>query len=187
MEPKKLKNNSLNENYNPTIEFSFTRVEKNVRDNFFVIQVGKTKEYQRILSFGEHFKSKVSDLNFYIGYSCLQEGDNCIIREEDKNEINLITVIISHIGYKIDHQKEINPIQKDLFAKEYQLSLDDDSYMLYFTRWKTIKYSEENFIFGNLFGNTKEYYGGELLTTSFYKQNIIDDFKEYEKLVLNIR
>lgn len=98
----------------------------------------------------------------------------------------MITVIFSHIEYKIDHQNEINPIQKDLFAKEYQLSLDDDSYMLYFTRWKIVKYSEENFIFWNLFGNNKEYYGGELLTTSFYKQNIIDNFKEYEKLGIKI-
>ena len=179
---KKLENNSLNENYNPTIEFSFTRLEKNESYNFFVIQAGETKEYQRKLSFEVLYKSKVSDLNFYIAYSCLQEGDNCIIREEDKNEINLITIIFAHIGYKIDHQNEINPIKKDLIAKEYQLSLDDDSYMLYFTRWKTIKYSEENFIFGNLFGNTKEYYGGELLTTNFYKQNTIDDFKEYENL-----
>ena len=89
-------------------------------------------------------------LRFYIGYICISD---CSIDENDYTDLAYL-LNISYSGYKIDHQNDKIPLEKNSdkypFYKEFYFSFAKSTF--YDINWCIIKYREESGLLG-LFDN----------------------------------
>ena len=171
------------EDLNPHLNFSFD-IKKvshelevlDVSNQFFIIdQNGNYIEKNKTIS------STSSNMSFGIVYlcafDCSWEGNN------DINETNVVyTLTINYSGYKIDHQDEDIPLERNIdkyiFNQEFFFSFSTTT--IFNINWEIIKYKEESGLFGlfdNLIGKKNEFTSIDIAS---YEQTNTERVIEYD-------
>ena len=145
-------------NFHLNFSFDLKRISNelllaDLNDHFILVDnKGSTIERNTIIS------RSPSDMNFNIIYSCIF---NCS-SDEDNNTDFAYILNISYSGYKIDHQNDNTPLEKNndkyQFYKEIYFSFSKS--ILFNINWGIIKYKEEKGILGlfnNFFNQRIEY------------------------------
>ena len=144
-------NNEIEE-LNPLLNFSIDL--KKISQNFeqtdlsdlFIIYDGEFFPIER----NTVISRTPTNMSLFIVYFCI---GNCSLEENDKTDLTYV-LNISYSGYKIDHQSDTIPLEKNSdkypFYKELFFSFDKST--IYDIDWGVIKYKEERGLLG-LFDN----------------------------------
>ena len=138
----------------------------NLSENF---EVRNNSNLSQIFYRNTLFKIKVSDFNLAIVYKC--QDENCTKNMED--EASFYYMSFSYQGFKIDHQNEFEPIQKEEKTKEgIMIKVFSTGYLFFFNvtslrlfNWENIHYKESERIFSK---NEKEIIAGYIKSSEFY-------------------
>ena len=140
------------EEFNPLLNFSLDlkKISKdveirNLSGQFFILD-----ENFSFIERNAAIRKTPSNMSFLIAYLCF---GRCIIDEDDYTELTYL-LNISYSGYKIDHQNDKIPLEKNSdkfpFYKEFYFTFNKST--LYNVHWDIIKYREEKGLLG-LFDN----------------------------------
>ena len=152
---------------NPEIKFNINLLDydaKNLSENFIIRDIKTKKKISR----GSFFKSRVSDVGFYIEYVC--QNENCEKSKEEDTYFNY-WVSIGYQGFTIDHQSKDFPIKNDenLFFNEYYPFLFENI-LIRKIYWENIRYKEEisgfTKLYYDLIGKEKVLYAGAISKNS---------------------
>ena len=119
-------NNSLN----PNITFNW-RLSRVKESSFELFCFNNKNKYSEIIKPNKDYNIKIYDLIFILFYYCSYDYDtgdyDCDIREEDKANYDIYSLIFNYSGFKLDHQNDDTPLNKDYYVQnEYSFYINDD-------------------------------------------------------------
>ena len=159
---------------NPELDFIFDLVD--IEDNplsnrFELYELSTDQVLERSEDGRYHIKTRVSDLELYVVYYC--DLNECEIEDEDNWQL-FLKLIILYQSFKITHQNDTCPLQKEdnsyfEVAIPFHLGYPEITNLF----WQNIKYKEQEDIFShlNFSKGKKEYIGGYI---EDYKEIIMD-------------
>ena len=138
------KNKELNPHLNFSLEMkkiSTNLKVSNLSENFMIIDSNLT-----FIERNSIINRTPSEMSMFLVYACFSE---CSLDEKEKTDLTYV-LNISYPGYKIDHQNEKVPLEKNsdkyTFYKELYFSFSKS--VFYEINWGTIKYKEERGLLG---------------------------------------